>query len=615
MTFDLAIVLFLMLATFTVMVWEKVSVDVAALCSMGLLILTGILEPKEAFSVFSNDAAITVASMFVLSAALIRTGALEGATRLLDRLGGGGTETRLLLVVLPLVALLSAFVNNTPIVVMFMPILIALAAKHRLNQSALLLPLSYASIFGGLCTFIGTSTTILVSSTAQRLGQAPITMFEVTPLGIAMLIVGFAFVFAFGRRLLPARSSLSQKALASPRHFLTELIVTEDSPWIDQPLAKSPLAADGDLNILDVRRGGSTVAVPLGEIRLKAGDILRVTGSMQHLVGIQTLPGLHLKAEHRYAQSMLDTQTASSAPTDVAARKSALPSEALRLVECIVSHSSPLVGRSVRDLDFRRRYSVLVIALHRRGGDMMERDFSRLPLEPGDSLLLEGEEQAISRLEADDDFLVLNRVTQRAPRRSKRIIALSLVVAVVILATVGVLPIAALALIAAVLCVLFRCLDPHEAYEAIEWRIIMLIFGMLSLGLALEKTGGAKLAAEGILHLFQDAGPWVVLSVVLLLCSTLTEFLSNNAVGVLFTPIVINIADQIGVDARPFLMAVVLGASASFATPIGYQTNTLVYGAGGYRFSDFLRVGVPLNIVVWLVGSLLIPVFWPFVAK
>ncbi len=615
MTFDLAIVLFLMLATFTVMVWEKVSVDVAALCSMGLLILTGILEPKEAFSVFSNDAAITVASMFVLSAALIRTGALERATRLLDRLGGGGTETRLLLVVLPLVALLSAFVNNTPIVVMFMPILIALATKHRLNQSALLLPLSYASIFGGLCTLIGTSTTILVSSTAQRLGQAPITMFEVTPLGIAMLIVGFAFVFAFGRRLLPARSSLSQKALASPRHFLTELIVTEDSPWIDQPLAKTPLAADGDLNILDVRRSGSTVAVPLGEIRLKAGDILRVTGSMQHLVGIQTLPGLHLKAEHRYAQSMLDTQTASSAPADVAARKSALPSEALRLVECIVSHSSPLVGRSVRDLDFRRRYSVLVIALHRRGGDVMERDFSRLPLEPGDSLLLEGEEQAISRLEADDDFLVLNRVTQRAPRRSKRIIALSLAVAVVILATVGVLPIAALALIAAVLCVLFRCLDPHEAYEAIEWRIIMLIFGMLSLGLALEKTGGAKLAAEGILHLFQDAGPWVVLSVVLLLCSTLTEFLSNNAVGVLFTPIVINIADQIGVDARPFLMAVVLGASASFATPIGYQTNTLVYGAGGYRFSDFLRVGVPLNIVVWLVGSLLIPLFWPFVAK
>jgi di/tricarboxylate transporter len=245
----------------------------------------------------------------------------------------------------------------------------------------------------------------------------------------------------------------------------------------------------------------------------------------------------------------------------------------------------------------------------------MERDFSRLPLEPGDSLLLEGEEQAISRLEADDDFLVLNRVTQRAPRRSKRIIALSLAVAVVILATVGVLPIAALALIAAVLCVLFRCLDPHEAYEAIEWRIIMLIFGMLSLGLGLEKTGGAKLAAEGILHLFQDAGPWVVLSVVLLLCSTLTEFLSNNAVGVLFTPIVINIADQIGVDARPFLMAVVLGASASFATPIGYQTNTLVYGAGGYRFSDFLRVGVPLNIVVWLVGSLLIPVIWPFVTK
>ncbi len=605
MTFDLAIVLFLMLATFAAMVWERVSVDVAALCGMGVLILTGVLEPKEAFSVFSNDAVITVASMFVLSAALIRTGALESATRLLDRLGGGGSERRLLLVVLPVVALLSAFVNNTPIVVMFMPILIALAAKNQLNQSALLLPLSYASILGGLCTLIGTSTTILVSSTAQRLGQPPIRMFEVAPMGLCVLVAGFGFLFLFGRRLLPARVSLTEKALTNPRHYLSELIVTEESRWIDQPLQSTPLAADSDLNILDVRRRGGTVAVPLGEIQLKAGDVLRVTGPLERLVEVQTLPGLHLKAEHRYAQSILGQGEA-------AGRKSPAPSEALRIVECVVSPSSPLAGRSVRDLDFRRRYGVLVIALHRRGGDVMERDFSRLPLEPGDTLLLEGEEQAISRLEADDDFLVLNRVTQVSPRRSKRLIALTLAVSVVVLATVGVLPIAALALIAAVLCVLFRCLDSHEAYEAIEWRVVMLIFGMLSLGLALEKTGGARLAAEGLIHLFEGASPWVLLSMILLFSSTLTEFLSNNAVAVLLTPVAVSVAEHLGLDARPFLMAVVLGASASFATPIGYQTNTLVYGAGGYRFGDFLRVGLPMNLLVWVLGSLLIPLIWPF---
>lgn len=608
MTPDLVIVLTLMLVSFAAMVWEKVSVDIVAMGSMGVLIVTGVLNPKEAFSVFSNDAAITVASMFVLSAALIRTGAIEGATRLLDRLGSG-SERSLLLVVLPVVALLSAFVNNTPIVVMFMPILIALAAKHGLNQSSLLLPLSYASILGGLCTLIGTSTTILVSSTAQRLGQDPITMFEVTPLGLSILVAGFAFLFLFGQRLLPTRTSLSQKALANPRHFLTELIVTEDSRWIDQPLENTPLASDGNLNILDVRRHGSTVAVPLGEIRLRAGDILRVTGPMERLVAIQTLPGLHLKAEHRYAQSILSGDDSVTTP------KGPEATEALRLVECIVSPGSPLAGQSIRELDFRRRYGVLVIALHRRGGETLDRDFSAQPLEAGDTLLLEGEEQAIERLESDDDFLILNHVTHRAPRRAKRFVALGLAVTVVVLASFGVLPIAALALIAAVLCVLFRCLDPHEAYEAVEWRIIMLIFGMLSLGLALEKTGGAKLAADSLIHLFNDAGPWVLLSIVLLLCSALTEFLSNNAVAVLITPVAINIASHLGLDARPFLMAVVLGASASFATPIGYQTNTLVYGAGGYRFSDFLRIGLPLNLLAWLLGSLLIPVFWPFVAK
>lgn len=608
MTVDLAIVIALMLASFAAMVWEKVSVDVVALSGMGVLIVTGVLAPQEAFSVFANDAAITVASMFVLSAALIRTGAIEGAARLLDRLGGG-SEGRLLLVVLPVVALLSAFINNTPIVVMFMPVLIALAAKHGLNQSSLLLPLSYASILGGLCTLIGTSTTILVSSTAQRLGQPPITMFEVSRLGLSILVAGFTFLFLFGRRLLPARASLSQKALASPRHFLSELIVTGDSRWIDQPLGDTPLAAESDLNILDVRRGGSTVAVPLGEIRLKAGDVLRVTGPMERLVAIQTLPGLNLKAEHRYAQSILG----SANPSGTARLPD--PAEALRLAECVVSQGSPLAGRSIRDLDFRRRYGVLVIALHRRGGDILERDFSRLPLEAGDTLLLEGEPEVIGRLEADEDFLLLNHFTSRAPRRSRRHLALGLTASVVLLATLGVLPIAALALIAAVLSVLFRCLDPHEAYEAVEWRIIMLIFGMLSLGLALEKTGGARLAAEGLTHLFRDAGPWVLLSILLLLCSILTEFLSNNAVAVLMTPVVINIAHGLGVDARPFLMAVVLGASASFATPIGYQTNTLVYGAGGYRFSDFIRIGLPMNLLVWVLGSLLIPLFWPFVAK
>jgi di/tricarboxylate transporter len=608
MTVDLFIVLTLMVLCFAGMVWEKVSVDVVAMCGMGTLILTRVLTPSEAFSVFANDAAITVASMFVLSSALVRTGALEGVTRWFDRVAGG-SELRLLAVILPMTALLSAFVNNTPVVVMLMPILIAQAAKYRLNQAALLLPMSYASILGGLCTLIGTSTTILVSSTAVRLGQEPIRMFEVAPLGLALLLAAFGFIFLVGRFLLPARKSLSDRARTEPRAFLSELVVTPESKWIGKPLADTLFASESGLRVLDVRRRGGTVSVPLSEICLQAGDVLRVASTVAGLVEAKAIPGLHLNAEYRYA-ARSPGKAKEGGETEEAGG-----SEVLHLTECVVSPQSRLVGSSVKALDFRRRYSVLVVAVHRRGEAIMERDFANLPLEAGDALLLQGEDSAIARLEADSEFLLLNEVSHQPMRRSKSGIAVGLAGLVVVLATVGVLPIAALALIAAVLCVLFRCLDAHEAYQAVEWRIIMLIFGMLSLGLALEKTGGAAMAANGIVSLLSDAGPWVILSVILLFTSILTEFLSNNAVAVLVTPIVINVADQLGVDARPFLMAAVLGASASFATPIGYQTNTLVYGVGGYKFSDFLRIGVPLNLLAWLLGSLLIPVIWPFVPK
>jgi di/tricarboxylate transporter len=608
MTVDLFIVLTLMVLCFAGMVWEKVSVDVVAMCGMGTLILTRVLTPSEAFSVFANDAAITVASMFVLSSALVRTGALEGVTRWFDRVAGG-SELRLLAVILPMTALLSAFVNNTPVVVMLMPILIAQAAKYRLNQAALLLPMSYASILGGLCTLIGTSTTILVSSTAVRLGQEPIRMFEVAPLGLALLLAAFGFIFLVGRFLLPARKSLSDRARTEPRAFLSELVVTPESKWIGKPLADTLFASESGLRVLDVRRRGGTVSVPLSEICLQAGDVLRVASTVAGLVEAKAIPGLHLNAEYRYA-ARSPGKAKEGGETEEAGG-----SEVLHLTECVVSPQSRLVGSSVKALDFRRRYSVLVVAVHRRGEAIMERDFANLPLEAGDALLLQGEDSAIARLEADSEFLLLNEVSHQPMRRSKSGIAVGLAGLVVVLATVGVLPIAALALIAAVLCVLFRCLDAHEAYQAVEWRIIMLIFGMLSLGLALEKTGGAAMAANGIVSLLSAAGPWVILSVILLFTSILTEFLSNNAVAVLVTPIVINVADQLGVDARPFLMAAVLGASASFATPIGYQTNTLVYGVGGYKFSDFLRIGVPLNLLAWLLGSLLIPVIWPFVPK
>jgi di/tricarboxylate transporter len=320
---------------------------------------------------------------------------------------------------------------------------------------------------------------------------------------------------------------------------------------------------------------------------------------------VQNLDGLHLRAEHQWGESLVDGEEKKKS-------KFAAGPEVLRIAESVISPRSRMVGMSVRDLDFRRRYGVLVVGIHRRGSGVMKEDFSAVALEAGDTLLLQGDELALQRLEVDDDFLLLTRVAHLGLRRSRRWVALGFAVAVVVLATFGVLPIAALALMAAVLCVVTGCVEPREAYEAVDWRIIMMIFGMLSLGLALEKTGGADLAAEAMVHWFGGYGPWVMLSVLLLLVSVSTELLSNNAVAVLMTPIAIHVAEVMGVDVRPFLMAVVLGGSASFATPIGYQTNTIVYGAGGYRFSDFMRVGVPLNILVWLIGSLAIPFLWRF---
>jgi di/tricarboxylate transporter len=365
------------------------------------------------------------------------------------------------------------------------------------------------------------------------------------------------------------------------------------------------------VRILAVKRQGLPVETPLSDIRLEAGDVLRVTSPLDRLMELHSLPGMSLRAEDRYAGSLVTEPGAERVSTQRRRERT----EELRLIETVVGSQSRLVGRSVRQLDFRRTYQVLVLALHRRGGDILEKDFSGLPLEPGDSLLLQGEPDAIQRLESDDDFLILSPIRHRRPRHSKRPIVLLLCAGVIGGASVGILPVSALALIAAVLCVLFRCLAPQEAYRAIEWRIVMMIFGMLSLGLALEKTGGARWVADATVDLFREAGPWVILSLILLLCSALTEFLSNNAVAVLLTPIVIEIASHLGVEARPFLMAVVLGASASFATPIGYQTNTLVYGAGGYRFSDFLRVGLPMNLLIWAVGSLAIPWLWPLTPR
>lgn len=582
----------LLAGTFAFMVWEKFSLDLVALVAFCALLIAGILTPAEAFKVFSNDAAITVACMFILSAALERTGVIENVGHLLNRLSGRNDFT-LLLVMLPLAALISAFINNTPVVVVFMPIMISLAASRGVAPSKVLMPLSFAAILGGTCTLIGTSTNILVSSSAHQLGQEPLGMFEITKVGVPLAVVGIIYMLTFGRKWLPARETLASiLQTTSSKQYLTEVVVVSDSPLIGKLLKNTPLANQAKARVLEIFRGGLPLSVPLDQIVLAEGDRLRLSTALSSVMDLNDLAGVEISPKAKLGVVMAGSQKAAVA-------------------ECVIAPHSSLHGRSIREANFRQRYGVLVLAVHRRGVNLRE-EFADVELKYGDTLLVEGPESTVKELRDNRDFLLLLDVPHAAKRLTKQWIALAVVALVVILATFNVMPIGALAIIAAVTVVILGCLDVEEAYEAVDWKIIVLIFGMLAIGLALEKTKGAEFIAQGILRGFGSWGPMAVLSILLLITSTLTNFLSNNAVGVLLTPIAVQSALAMQVSPRPFIIAVVIGASACFATPIGYQTNTLVYGAGGYRFRDFIKVGLPLNLLLWLLASFLIPWLWPF---
>jgi len=586
------IVFGLLAATFALMVWEKLSLDVVAMLAFSALIGTGILTPAEAFTVFSNDAAITIACMFILSSALERTGVIETIAHRLNR-SVGRSDWTVLLVMLPLVALTSAFINNTPVVVVFMPIMISLAAARGIKPSKLLIPLSFASIFGGMCTLIGTSTNILVNSTAQQLGQPPLGMFELGRVGWLLAAAGLVYLLTIGRQLLPSRDTLASMLQSTDsKQYLTEVLVTAESPLVGRTLAETPLANQPKARVLEVIRLGGLVYTPLNEIVLEPGDRLRLTTPLSTVLELNQLKGVETLPKSALGVELIGAQKAVVA-------------------ECVVGPRSNLIGHSVRSVDFRRRYGVLVLAVHRQGVNLRE-DFAHMKLHYGDTLLVEGPESAMNHLRGHRDFLLLLDVPETVKRRRKQFLAVGAIGLVVTLATVTAFPIAALAMVAAVVVVATGCVDVDEAYEAVDWKIIFLIFGMLALALALEKTRGADFVAQTLIQGLGGWGPLVLLTAVVVLTSTLTNFLSNNAVAVVLTPIAVQAAIAMQVSPRPFLIAVALGASACFATPIGYQTNTLVYGAGGYRFRDFIKVGLPLNVIFCVLAVYLIPKFWPF---
>lgn len=609
--FDLAI-----FATYAILIGVVVAFfrewappDLVALSALGLLMLFGILPLSDRtgedgtierglLSVFSNGAPITVACMFILSAGLERTGVIELMGRFFSRIAGPG-ELRTLLVMMTMVALLSAFVNNTPIVVVFLPIVLAHARATNLRASKLLIPLSFASILGGTCTLTGTSTTLIVDGIAQTYGQKAFGMFEVTSLGAIYAVVGFTYILVIGRKLLPKRSSLSE--LIDPdanREVLTQFQVEPGSPLVGKTLVETLLRTYPRARVLEVRRRGRALDVPLDELVVFEKDKLLLILHGKAFKELRNDPGVSFEGQNELSLTNVETRE-------------------LKLLEGIIGPRSELVGKTLKEIGFRRHYGINVLAIHRQGVNLRDA-LNTVRLAFGDTLFMEGEPDAFRRLQAQKDFVSLSETSAATIDRGKVRLGLAIVLGFVIGATTGAMPIPALAMLAALAMILTRCVSGEQAYASIQWSIIFLIFGMLGLGLAMEQTGAAAHLVGGIMKVFGGFSPFVILAVVYLLSSILTELISNNAVAALLTPIVIGIARQIeyageiGVDPRPFIVALIFGCSASFATPIGYQTNTYVYGAGGYRFNDFPRVGVPLNLILWILASFLIPVIWPF---
>ena len=577
---------------------EKIPADLTAMTLFAILLVSGLLPIESALSVFSNPAPITVAAMFILSAALTKCGIIDLLAGSLQKFHSVGYARVVFAMVLG-VAGISAFINNTPVVVVFMPIILSLAKRMEVSASKLLIPLSYASIFGGTCTLIGTSTNLLVSGIAQERGEAPFTMFEISWVGVPMACVGLLYILLFGKRFLPNRETITSILSEDERReYITEAFIHPEAEIIGKTLEEAGLNRKKGIRVIEIVRNGVAVPQHSNQTTLKAGDRLVMSCRPAGIAQAREVDGLNLVAE------------AGLGLEQIAAHEGVI-------VETIIGPNSPLIGRNVREINFRQRYRVIILAIHRRGRNLRDK-LESVPLEFGDTLLLLGTDRAVANLRSSDDLLLLDRPhTPAANMRKKTPFVIGAIGGVVACATFEITPIVLASIVAVVFLFLVRAVKPTEGYQAIQWNILFIIFGMLGMGLAMQETGAAEFLAFHAVGLVRQlaAEPWqpiLMLACVYLMTNMLTEILSNNAAGVILAVLAFSIAEQLGADVRPFLIAVAIGASASFATPIGYQTNTYVYGAGGYRFSDFVKFGLPLNFLYFTGSMIIIPMVWSF---
>ncbi|MGB2195483.1 MAG: SLC13 family permease [Planktomarina sp.] len=563
---------------------ESFPTEVVAIFGVAVLLISGVLPYDVALAVLSNPAPWTIAAMFLVMGALVRTGSLVGFTKLAHRLTQKSPALGLGFL-FGFVVLASAVVSNTPVVVVMIPVFVQLAKTLNTSASKLLIPLSYAAILGGSLTLIGTSTNLLVDGVARANGLAGFTIFEVTPLGAILVLWGMIYLRFIAPRLLPERASLANLLSDRPKmKFFTEAVIPTESNLIGRAVNGVQLFKRPGVRLVDVLRGDRSLRRSLQDVQLQIGDRVVLRTEMTELLSLQSNKSL------RRVDQISAVQTST--------------------VEVLVSPGCRMIGRSLGDLRLRRRYGVYTLALHRRDQNI-KGALDDVVIRIGDTLLLEGAAEDIARLAADMDVLEVNAPSERAFRRSHSPIAIVALLGLVGLAAFQVAPILLLAVVAVAVVLVTRCIDAEEAFGFVDGRLLVLIFAMLAVGTALEHSGAVALIAAGLAPHLAILPGFLIVWALYLLTSVLTEMVSNNAVAVVITPLAIGIAAQLGMDPRPLVVAVMVAASVSFATPIGYQTNMLVYGPGGYKFTDFLRVGIPLNLSIGVLASLCIPWFWP----